>query len=141
MIEPAHSIVHLNAGLNASAAALLAAGGWAIKTGRRDLHAWLMRSAFAVSAAFLACYLWYHYNVGSVRYPESADWRGLYLGILLSHTVLAVVVLPMILRTLFLAWKERFAEHRRLARWTLPLWFYVSFTGVVVYAMLYHLPH
>lgn len=129
----------LNASLNATCAVLLLTGWALIKTGRREAHRWAMVSAFLCSALFLACYLWYHFHVGSVRFQKTGPIRTVYLSILLTHTVLAVAVLPMILRTLFLAAKGRFEEHRRAARWAFPVWLYVSVTGVTVYWMLYRL--
>ena len=96
-----------------------------------------MGAAFACSTLFLASYLYYHWQVGSVRYQGAH--RSIYFPLLLSHTVLATAIVPMILRGLYLAWKRRFAEHARLSRWTLPLWLYVSATGVAVYWMLYRL--
>jgi len=94
--------------------------------------------ALAVSALFLTSYLIYHYNVGSVRFTKQGWIRGVYFPLLISHTVLAAVVLPLVLRTAFLALKGRFVSHVRIARWTFPTWMYVSITGVVVYLMLYH---
>jgi uncharacterized membrane protein YozB (DUF420 family) len=129
----------LNASLNGTCAVLLLTGWVLIKSGRREAHRWAMVSAFLCSALFLACYLWYHFHVGSVRFQRTGAVRTVYLSILLTHTVLAAVVLPMILRTLFLAAKGRFEEHRRAARWTFPVWLYVSVTGVTVYWMLYRL--
>lgn len=129
----------LNASLNATCAVLLLTGWALIKSGRREAHRWAMVSAFVCSALFLACYLWYHFHVGSVRFQKTGAIRTVYLSILLTHTVLAVAVLPMILRTLFLAAKGRFEEHRRAARWAFPVWLYVSVTGVTVYWMLYRL--
>ena len=129
----------LNASLNAACAALLLTGWVLIKTGRREAHRWAMVSAFACSAVFLACYLWYHFHAGSVRFQKTGPIRTVYLTILLTHTVLATAVLPVILRTLFLAAKGRFEEHRRWARWAFPVWLYVSVTGVTVYWMLYRL--
>ena len=129
----------LNATLNGTCAALLMLGWAFIKTGRREAHRRTMVAAFLCSAAFLACYLWYHFHVGSVRFQKTGPIRTVYFSILLTHTVLAVVVLPMILRTLFLAAKGRFEEHRRAARWAFPVWLYVSVTGVSVYWMLYRL--
>ncbi len=129
----------VNACLNAGSAVLLVSGWLAIRSRRTQLHRWLMVSALLCSAAFLTCYLYYHYQVGSVRFQGQGWVRTLYFSILLTHTVLATVIVPMILRALFLAWKQRFVEHARLARWTLPLWLYVSVTGVVVYWMLYRL--
>jgi len=96
-----------------------------------------MKTAFAVSAIFLASYLTYHAHAGVHRYPGHGFLRALYLSILGTHTILAIAVLPMVLRTLYLASRRRFLEHRRIARWTLPVWLYVSVTGVVVYFMLY----
>jgi len=127
----------LNAGLNAASAVLLVAGYRFIRAGRVEAHRACMVSALAFSAAFLASYLVYHYNVGSVRYAGPA--RPLYLAILLSHTTLAVLNLPLILRAVYLAVRGRFEEHRRAARWAFPVWLYVSVTGVVVYAFLYGL--
>lgn len=129
----------LNASLNATCAVLLLLGWALIKTGRREAHRWAMVSAFLCSAVFLACYLWYHFHAGSVRFQRTGPIRTVYLAILLTHTVLATAVLPVILRTLFLAAKGRFAEHKRWARWAFPVWLYVSVTGVTVYWMLYRL--
>jgi putative membrane protein len=98
-----------------------------------------MIAACAVSALFLISYLTYHYQVGSVRFPGSGWLRGLYLTILASHTLLAAFVPPLAIVTLWRAVAQRFDQHRRLARWTLPIWLYVSVTGVIVYWMLYHL--
>lgn len=96
-----------------------------------------MLAAFLCSTVFLACYLWYHAHVGVTRFQRTGVLRVVYFTILLTHTTLAVVVLPMILRTLYLAARGRFEEHRRAARWTFPVWLYVSTTGVLVYALLY----
>lgn len=132
----------VNATLNALAAILLVAGLVAIKRGQRERHAWIMRAAFAVSAAFLACYLYYHFAVARGQYTKfnrTGAALYAYYALLSSHTVLAVVNLPMVLRVLWLAHKERWVEHKRLAKWTFPIWFYVSVTGVIVYVVLYHL--
>jgi uncharacterized membrane protein YozB (DUF420 family) len=130
----------VNATLNGTAAVLLVAGLLAIKSGHRERHAWLMRAAFVVSSAFLACYLYYHLAIAR-GHPTKFNGTGLartgYFVLLISHTVLAVVNLPMVLRTLWLAHKERWAEHKRAAKWTFPVWLYVSITGVVVYLVLY----
>lgn len=96
-----------------------------------------MLAAFFCSVAFLSCYLWYHYHTGSRRFPGTGTPRTIYLAILLTHTVLATAVVPMALVTLWRGWKNRHPAHRNLARWTLPVWLYVSVTGVVVYWMLY----
>ncbi|MBI3565310.1 MAG: DUF420 domain-containing protein [Elusimicrobia bacterium] len=135
----ASSFPPLNASLNGTTAVLLLAGWAAIRSGRRELHRRLMVSAFLVSAAFLACYLWYHAHAGHVAFQRTGAIRTVYLAILLSHTVLAVAVLPVILRALYLAANGRFEEHRRAARWAFPVWLYVSVTGVTVYWMLYRL--
>ena len=133
----------VNATLNATAAVLLAAGLAAIKSRRKVAHAWLMRSAFLVSVAFLASYTWLHWPewIGrrTVEGP-SADRAALvlYWVLLGSHTLLAVVNLPLVLRTLWLAHRERWDEHKRLAHWTFPIWTYVSVTGVLVYFARYH---
>ena len=127
----------LNAALNATSGCLLVAGYACIRGGHVTAHRMLMSGAFAASTLFLVSYLCYHAQVGSVRFTGTGWIRPVYLTILLSHTVLAVVVVPLALRTLFLAHRQRFAEHRRLARWTLPVWLYVSVTGVAVYWMLY----
>jgi putative membrane protein len=127
----------LNACLNAVSALLLAAAYHAIRRKEIERHRRLMLTAVATSAAFLVSYLVYHAQVGSVRFQGQGAVRPVYFAILVTHTILAVVIVPMILRTLFLARKKRFPEHRRLARWTFPLWVYVSVTGVVIYVMLY----
>ncbi len=129
----------VNAALNATSALLLFAGWRAIRAGRRRLHRALMLSALGTSALFLAGYLTRIALTGTHRFPGAGLLKGVYLGVLGSHTLLAAAALPLVLRTLYLALRERFDEHRRAARWTLPVWMYVSVTGVVVYAMLYHL--
>lgn len=138
---PASQLPLLNAWLNGSAALLLLAGLVAIKQGRRELHAVLMRAAFVVSAAFLASYLWYHFGTqkefGPTKFHGTGLWKGLYLAMLASHVLLAVVNLPMVLRTFWLAHKERWDAHRRLAKPTFAVWLYVSVTGVLVYLALY----
>ena len=128
----------LNATLNALATVLLTSGWILIKQRRRDAHRVCMLSAFAVSTAFLTSYLIYHFNVGSVPFQKTGA-SGLYLSILLTHIVLAAAIVPMILLSLSRALNARFDKHRRIARWTMPLWLYVSVTGVVIYLMLYRL--
>ena len=130
----------LNAILNATSAVLLLAGYACIRAGKIGAHTALMVGALIVSTAFLTSYLLYHAQVGSVHFAGTGWIRPVYFTVLLTHTVLAVVIVPLAARTLFLAGRRRFAEHRAIARWTLPLWLYVSVTGVVVYGMLYHLP-
>ena len=129
----------INAALNATTAALLIAGYLCVRRRRILAHRCCMSAAFLVSSAFFVSYLCYHARVGSVRFPGTGGIRTVYLGLLLSHTVLAAVIVPLVLRTLWLAARERFEMHRTLARWTLPLWLYVSVTGVVVYWMLYRM--
>jgi uncharacterized membrane protein YozB (DUF420 family) len=129
----------LNASLNAVATVLLTAGWILIKRKKREAHRWCMLSAFTVSTAFLASYLVYHFNVGSVPFQKQGAIRTVYLTILLTHIVLAAAIVPMILLTLSRALRARFDQHRRIARWTMPLWWYVSVTGVVIYVMLYRL--
>jgi putative membrane protein len=127
----------LNASLNGISAVLLAGGYTAIRSGKREVHKRFMISAFIVSCAFLVSYLIYHYRVGHVPFGGQGWIRPVYFTLLISHTTLAVVIVPLILITLRRAWTERFDKHRAIARWTLPLWFYVSVTGVIVYLMLY----
>lgn len=129
-----------NALFNGTAALCLFAGFLAIRRGRRDLHWKLMLSAFTVSCLFLVSYLVRVWLTGSHRYPGSGGWKALYLVILFTHMTLAMAVPPLALRTLYLALKRRYAEHRRLVRYTLPIWMYVSVTGVAVYLLLYHPP-
>lgn len=129
----------VNAVLNATAAVLLVAGYTLIRRGRVRAHRAVMLSAFGCSVLFLASYLFYHSQVGSVRFQGTGWVRTLYLSILLTHTVLAAAVPVLAILTLRLAFRGRFDRHRALARWTLPIWLYVSVTGVVVYWMLYRL--
>lgn len=129
----------VNASLNAISALLLVAGWRAIRAGRRERHRALMLAALGSSVLFLVGYLTRVAMTGTHRFPGTGWMKGAYLAVLGSHTVLAVVALPMVLRTLYLALRERFDEHKRAARWTFPVWTYVSVTGVVVYVMLYHL--
>jgi len=129
----------INATLNATAAILLLSGYVCIRNRRIEAHRICMLAAFAVSIVFLICYLVYHYNVGSVRFQGQGWVRSVYFTILLTHTVLAATVPFLASITLFRALRRRFDQHRRIARWTFPIWSYVSVTGVVVYLMLYHL--
>jgi uncharacterized membrane protein YozB (DUF420 family) len=129
----------VNASLNATAAVLLSVGYYLILTGRREAHKKVMLAAFGVSVLFLVSYLIYHFNVGSVRFQRTGPIRTVYFTILLTHTVLAAAVPPLAVITLRRAWQERFDRHRRIARWTLPIWLYVSLTGVLVYWMLYRM--
>ena len=127
----------LNASLNGTSAVLLACGYVAIRRGNMKVHKAFMIAAFSVSTAFLISYLVYHYRVGHVLFTGQGWIRPLYFALLTSHTILAAVIVPMILVTLRRAWLAKFDRHRIIARWTLPLWFYVSVTGVIVYILLY----
>lgn len=128
----------LNALLNTASAVLLVTGYRLIRAGRREAHRRAMTAALLVSALFLTSYLIYHAQVGSVKFQKTGWIRPVYFSILISHTILAACVAPLALVTVWRAWRGRFDRHRRLARITLPLWLYVSVTGVVVYLMLYH---
>ncbi len=127
----------LNASLNATTATLLMAGWLCIRRRLVRVHRALMLSAVTTSALFLTSYLVYHAQVGSKRFPGHGLARGIYLAVLGSHTLLAVVVVPLVLVTVARGLRGRFDRHRAIARWTLPLWLYVSVTGVAVYWMLY----
>ena len=129
----------LNASLNGISAILLAGGYAAIRAGKIAVHKVFMVSAFAVSTIFLASYLDYHYRVGHVVFHGQGWIRTVYFVLLFSHTTLAIVIVPMILVTLRRAWLGKFDKHRIIARWTLPLWFYVCVTGVIVYLMVYRI--
>jgi uncharacterized membrane protein YozB (DUF420 family) len=129
----------LNAVLNATSAILLSAGYGFIRRRQITAHKRCMLTACATSALFLMSYLTYHYHMGSMPFRGQGWVRPLYLAILISHSVLAATVVPLVIVTLFRAWKADFRKHARLARWTLPIWLYVSVTGVIVYVMLYQL--
>ena len=132
-----HDLPAVNATLNGIAGVLLLAGYGCVKTGRQQAHRAFMIAAFGASALFLASYLIYHAQVGSVAFTRTGGVRPLYFTLLISHIVLAVVVLPMILMTMARGLKGRFTQHRAIARWTFPIWLYVSVTGVIVYVLLY----
>jgi putative membrane protein len=134
-----HDLPTVNASLNALSALLLATGWWLIRQRRIRAHRAVMITALVSSTLFLTSYLIYHAQVGSVRFPGTGTPRTLYLSILLTHTALAALVPFLAVITVVLAAKGRFAHHRRIARWTLPIWLYVSVTGVVVYWMLYRM--
>ena len=130
----------VNACLNGSAALCLFIGWRAIRAERRRLHGWMMASAFVVSVLFLASYLTRVAVSGTHYYPGHGGWKAAYFAILGTHMLLAVVTPPLAIRTIWLAYKRRFPEHRRIVRFTLPVWMYVSVTGVLVYVLLYHPP-
>lgn len=134
-----HDLPAVNASLNALATVLLVAGYVLIKQRREQAHKWTMLACFGVSCVFLACYLVYHAQVGSVRLTHQGPARLVYFAILITHVLLAALVPFLAITTIYLGLRDRRAAHRRLAWWTFPIWLYVSVTGVVVYLMLYHL--
>ena len=129
----------LNATLNATSAVLLTTGWILIRRGRIAQHRAVMIAAVCTSALFLISYLVYHAQVGSVPFTKQGPIRAVYFTILLTHTVLAVAIVPMVLVTLTRGLRARYERHRRIARWTMPIWLYVSVTGVIVYLMLYQM--
>ena len=135
----ASQLPDLNAALNSLSAVFLLTGYGFIKSKNQRAHRRCMLAAFACSILFLISYLIYHYQVGSVTFKGQGPIRTVYFTILITHTVLATTVVPLVLITLIRALRERFDAHRRIARWTFPIWLYVSVTGVIVYWMLYWL--
>ena len=129
----------INAILNATSGALVLLGYRNIRRGKDAIHKKFMLTAIGVSAIFLASYLIYHWEVGSIKFQGEGIIRIISFSILISHTILAVVIVPMVLRTVYLALKGRFEKHRKIAKLTFPIWVYVSATGVIVYFMLYQL--
>jgi len=129
----------LNASLNATTTVLLLTGYAMIRRRRLSLHRACMIAATVTATLFLACYLYYHAHVGSTRFPGQGWIRPVYFAILISHTVLAAAVVPLALTTLVRGLRAQFPKHRQIARWTLPIWLYVSVTGVVIYLLLYRL--
>ncbi len=129
----------IDAALNGTSAVLLVIGRWFIKQGKMAAHRAMMISALVSSSLFLICYLYYHYHVGSVHFQGRGIWRPIYFTLLTSHTILAAVIVPMVIITLSRALRARYDKHRRIARWTFPLWLYVSITGVIIYFMLYQI--
>jgi len=127
----------VNASLNAASAVLLLSGLVCIRAKRIAAHRACMLGACTVTALFFISYLLYHAQVGSVTFAGAGRIRTVYLAILVSHTILAITIVPLVLRTLFLAARKRFSEHRAIARWTFPLWLYVGVSGLLVYWMLY----
>jgi uncharacterized membrane protein YozB (DUF420 family) len=135
---PVHAFPTLNASLNAASAICLLVGFALVRRKRLTAHGWAMSTAMGVAAVFFVCYAVYHAQVGSVKFQGVGWIRPVYFGILISHTVLAVVIVPLAIRTVWLAARGRIETHKRWARVTFPLWLYVSVTGVLVYLMLYH---
>ena len=129
----------IDATLNGTSAVLLVTAHGMIKRGRVAMHRALMLTAVGTSTLFLISYLYYHAHVGSIRFQGHGFWRKVYFGILISHTILAATIVPLVIITLTFALRERFDRHRAIARWTYPLWLYVSVTGVVIYFMLYQI--
>ena len=129
----------VNATLNTISGILLTIGYVQIRQRKITAHKNCMLAAFGVSVLFLVCYVIYHYNVGSKPFTKEGWIRPVYFTILISHIILAFVIVPLALRTLYLAWRERFEAHRRIAKITFPIWLYVSVTGVLIYLMLYQL--
>src|SRR5436853_7076451 len=132
-----HALPALDAALNAMAAVLLVIAYILILNRRIDAHRRVMIAAFTTSSLFLICYVVYHAQVGSVRFTRQGFVRPLYFAILITHVTLAAAVPPLAIITLSRSLKARYAPHRRIARWTLPIWMYVSVTGVLVYVLLY----
>jgi uncharacterized membrane protein YozB (DUF420 family) len=132
-----HALPAVIATLNGTAAVLLAIGYVFIRQKRIQAHKRVMLTAFGVSVAFLACYLLYHWKAGVVYYQKTGLIRGVYLSILTTHTILAAIVPVLAILTLWRGLRMKVERHRAIARWTLPIWMYVSVTGVVVYLMLY----
>jgi uncharacterized membrane protein YozB (DUF420 family) len=132
-----HDLPAVNASLNALSGVLLLCGYTMMRMRRIELHRKFMIAAFAASSLFLVCYVVYHAQVGSVRFTREGFVRPLYYTILLTHVVLAIAVVPLAIITLSRGLKGRFPQHRRIARWTFPIWLYVSVTGVLVYVLLY----
>lgn len=127
----------LNATLNGASAIFITTGRAFIRRNNVRLHRACMLAAVFTSSVFLVCYLYYHAHVGSVHFPGTGIARGIYLTLLISHTLLAAAVPPLVITTLVFALREKFDRHQRIARWTYPIWLYVSITGVLVYLMLY----
>ena len=130
---------HLNAALNAVSLAFLTAGYLQIRRKNREAHRACMLAAFAASILFLISYVTYHYHAGSRPFAGTGWIRPAYFGLLVSHILLAGAIVPLALVTIWRAHKERFELHKKIARWTLPIWLYVSATGLVVYLLLYHI--
>lgn len=129
----------VNACLNSASTVFLTLGYYFIRRGRKIAHRNCMISALVTSALFLTSYLIYHFNAGRTVFAEPQWFRPIYLVILLTHTVLAVVIVPLVLMSVSRAIRQRWELHKKIARWTLPLWLYVSFTGVIIYLLLYQI--
>ncbi len=134
-----HSLPSINASLNALSALLILGGWYCIKHQRRVAHAFCMIAAFITSSIFLGCYLYYHFNLPGhhVAFTATGWPRVIYFFILFTHLPLALILVPLVIMTFMPALRQRFDQHKKIARWTLPIWLYVSVTGVLVYFMLY----
>jgi uncharacterized membrane protein YozB (DUF420 family) len=137
MNSPYAYLPPLIATLNSASAVFLLLGRWMISQGKRDAHKYCMLAAFSSSTVFLACYLYFHYRVGNVHFLGQGWIRPVYFAILITHVALAFATVPLVLVTLSRGLTARYDRHRRIARWTFPIWLYVSITGVLVYFMLY----
>jgi uncharacterized membrane protein YozB (DUF420 family) len=138
-VIPLSALPTLNALLNSLSAIFLTIGYICIRRKKISFHRFFMVSAFITSVLFLISYLTYHFQAKMTKFPEVGWVKTLYLGILLTHTILAAAVPFLAIITLMLALKQKYEKHRRIARWTYPIWLYVSVTGVIIYVMLYHL--
>lgn len=136
-LVPLSALPAVNASLNGASGVFLIAGYSFIRRGRMRPHQIAMLCAFTCSTVFLACYLYFHFHAGIIRFGGQGWIRPVYFILLISHTILAVVIVPMVLITLSRALREKFDRHRAIARWTFPLWLYVSVTGVIIYWLLY----
>lgn len=138
-VQGVSALPAVNAVLNGTSGALLTAGYCFIRRRKVTAHLACMLTAFGVSCLFLLSYVIYHYHAGSKHFGGHGWIRGVYYPLLISHLSLAALIVPLALTTMYRAWRGQFARHMRIARWTLPVWLYVSVTGVIVYWMLYHL--
>ncbi len=134
---PIRSLPAVNASLNGACALLLVCGYVMIRSGKIAIHRFFMIAAFCCSTLFLALYLYFHFSAGVIRFGGQGWIRSVYFTLLLTHTTLAAVIVPLVLITLTRALRGKFASHRAIAKWTLPIWLYVSVTGVIVYWLLY----
>jgi uncharacterized membrane protein YozB (DUF420 family) len=137
-MDSATLLPHVNAALNAVSTVLIVLGFILIRRGAREAHRKVMLLAIGVSAVFLVSYLFYHFTAPIFVFPGTGPIRALYYVILITHVILAAVVTPMIILTALRALRGTFDRHKALARWTLPIWLYVTVTGVIIYWMLYH---
>ncbi|MFC1602495.1 DUF420 domain-containing protein [Pseudomonadota bacterium] len=129
---------HLQAGLNVTTVCLISVAYYNIRQDNRAVHRKFMIAALTVSALFMVSYLTYHSQVGNVKFAGEGAVRPVYFTILASHVILAALIVPMVITTAYLALRGRFERHRRVARWTFPIWIYVSISGVIVYLMAFH---